>query len=97
MTTTVPVHQLPTSCHVCGQPASSTGRPACAHDWTNAEALAQADEHDRRTTVVYSSGATTLEAAYVAEHVPDAWLDAEVDAGRACGQHDRPLPCLECE
>lgn len=100
--TTTPTHQLPTSCHVCGAPAApATGRPTCSHDWTNAEALAEAREHDRRVIAaggpVYSSGARNAEAAYVAEHVPDAYLATEVAAGRACGQHDRPRPCLECE
>lgn len=72
-TNTIPVHQRPGSCHVCGAPASSdTGRPACSHDWTNAEALADAREHDRRVTVRYSSGATSPEAAYVAEYIPEA-------------------------
>lgn len=61
-TAAVPVHQRPSSCHVCGAEASAaTGRPTCSHDWTNAEALAQAREHDRRA-VVTSSGA---EAVYV--------------------------------
>lgn len=99
-TATVPVHKLPTSCHVCGTPVpkrEGATRPDCWHDLTNAEAMAAADEHDRRTTVVYSSGASTAEAAYVAEHVPDAYVAQEVAAGRACGQHDRPLPCLECQ
>lgn len=94
----LPVHQLPESCHVCGQHArTADGRPACAHDLTNAEADAAAREHDARTTVRYSSGATTPDAAYVAEHVPDAYVAAEVAAGRACGQHDRPRPCPECQ
>jgi len=25
-----------------------------------------------------------------------AWIAAEVAAGRACGDHERPLPCPEC-
>lgn len=63
----VPAHQLPTSCHVCGTVAGDTGRPTCSHDWTNAEALAEALEHDRRTVVTYSGGQHTAEAAYVDE------------------------------
>lgn len=59
---TVPVHQLPTSCHVCGAAAADTGRPACTHDWTNAEALAEATEHDRR---YLAAGGRTTEARYV--------------------------------
>lgn len=62
-----PVHLLPSSCHVCGAQEGITGRPACAHDWTNAEALADARAHDARTTVVYSSGETTPEGQFVAE------------------------------
>lgn len=62
---TVPVHQRPTSCHVCGSAAVGAGRPSCSHDYTNAEAFAQAAEHDRRTTVTYSSGARNAEANYV--------------------------------
>jgi hypothetical protein len=68
MNNTTPVHQLPTSCHVCGTPVpqrEGATRPDCWHDFTNAEALAQADAHDRRTTVTYSSGATTAEGHYV--------------------------------
>lgn len=26
----------------------------------------------------------------------ELWLAAEVEAGRACGLHDRPQPCQEC-
>lgn len=77
---TTTVHQLPTSCHVCGTPAARNltcsdcgrsgapchrARPSCTHDLTNAEADAAAREHDRRTTVVYPSGATTPEGAYI--------------------------------
>jgi hypothetical protein len=59
-------HLLPTSCHVCGTPTrEGATRPACAHDYTNAEASAAADEHDRRVRL-----ARTPEAAYVAEHRP---------------------------
>lgn len=64
----VPAHQRPDSCHVCGSAATaSTGRPACAHDWTNAEAYAEADARDRRTTVTYSGGQHTAEAVFVDE------------------------------
>lgn len=60
------VHQLPSSCHVCGSEAQpDTGRPRCGHYLTNAEADAAAREHDRRTTF-----GRTPEAAYVAEHRP---------------------------
>jgi uncharacterized Zn finger protein (UPF0148 family) len=63
---TLPVHQRPSSCYVCGTPAAeTTGRPSCAHDWTNAEALAEAREHDRQVRL-----ARTPEAAYVAQHRP---------------------------
>lgn len=79
--TTVPAHQLPTSCYVCGATAAHVDcvkgeacqswaariheeepsrRPACRHDWTNAEAFAAADEYDRRQVV-----ATSPEARYV--------------------------------
>jgi hypothetical protein len=26
----------------------------------------------------------------------EAWVATEVAAGRACGAHDRALPCIEC-
>lgn len=66
MNTTVPVHRRSTSCFVCGAPAdSATERPACPHDWTNAEALADALAHDLRSTVVYSSGATSPDTHFV--------------------------------
>lgn len=74
--TTVPVHQRPTSCFVCGAAADDTGRPPCSHDRTNAEAFAEADEHDRRVLAaggpVYSSGARTADAAFVAAYIPEA-------------------------
>lgn len=61
----LPVHQRPTSCHVCGRaPRDGEDRPACSHDWTNAEAFADADAHDARMVV------RSPEAAYVAEHRP---------------------------
>ena len=64
-TDTTPVHRRPSSCHVCGDGAKAeTGRPACAHDYTNAEADAQARAYDARATV------RNTEAAYVAEHRP---------------------------
>lgn len=63
-TAAIPVHQLPTSCHVCGTAAGATGRPSCAHNWTNAEALAEAREHDRR---YLAAGGRTAEARYVDE------------------------------
>lgn len=66
----VPVHLLPSSCYVCGAEEGITGRPACAHDWTNAEALAEATAHDARTTVTYSDGTTNPEAHYVASVRP---------------------------
>lgn len=65
-------HQLPTSCHVCGAPVpprEGATRPDCWHDLTNAEALAEARDHDRRMVAaggpVYPSGARSPEAAYV--------------------------------
>jgi len=65
----VPVHKRPSSCHVCGAPAvpdwERGSRPDCAHDWTNAEAEAEANAHDARVRPVYPSGATSAEAAYV--------------------------------
>lgn len=30
------------------------------------------------------------------DYSDSAWIAAEVAAGRACGSHDRPLPCVEC-
>jgi hypothetical protein len=64
-TVDVPVHQRPTSCHVCGSAPRAEGeRPACSHDWTNAEAFAEARAHDARTVV------RSQEAAYVAEYRP---------------------------
>lgn len=65
-TATVPTHKLPSSCHVCGTPTrEGADRPACSHNFTNAEAFAAANEHDRRVRL-----ARTPEAAYVAEHRP---------------------------
>ena len=55
---TTTTHHLPSSCHVCGTPVPNregATRPDCWHDLTNAEAFAAADEHDRRTSVVYPS------------------------------------------
>lgn len=61
-----PVHQRPTSCHVCGTaPRLGATRPDCSHDLTNAEAFAAADEHDRQVRL-----ARTPEAAYVDQHRP---------------------------
>lgn len=59
-------HLLPTSCHVCGAVAADTGRPACGHDLTNAEADAAAAAHDARSTFTYSTGQRTVEGQYVA-------------------------------
>lgn len=81
--TEIPVHQLPTSCHVCGRPeadhepritrsgsATGLGHPF----WSNADADAAAAEHDRRMIAaggpLYSSGARTAEAHYVATERP---------------------------
>lgn len=77
--TDTPIHLLPTSCHVCGTPVpkrEGASRPDCWHDLTNAEALATAREHDRQVIAaggpVYSSGARSAEAAYVAAYIPEA-------------------------
>lgn len=35
-------------------------------------------------------------AEHVAQVKADRELAADVAAGRVCGQHDRPRPCLEC-
>lgn len=62
---TTPMHRRPSSCHVCGDGAEpDTGRPGCAHDYTNADADTMAREYDARTTV------RNTEAAYVAQHRP---------------------------
>lgn len=67
----VPVHRLPSSCHVCGAAAAvDTGRPPCEHDWTNAESSAWAEAYDARTTVRYSDGTTNPDAHYVASVRP---------------------------
>lgn len=78
-TTNTPTHLLPTSCHVCGTPVpkrEGATRPDCWHDLTNAEALAEAGEHDRRVRAaggpIYSSGARNPESAYVVEFIPEA-------------------------
>lgn len=81
-TNTVPVHQRPDSCHVCGRPEAEHAHPSgdtrrgygqIGHTfWSNADAMAEAREHDRRTTFVYSNGATTPEAAFVEAYVPEA-------------------------
>lgn len=72
--TTTPTHLLPTSCYVCGTPApEGATRPDCRHNYTNAEARAEAREHDRRVIAaggpVYSTGARSAEAAFV-----DEWI-----------------------
>lgn len=65
--TAVPAHQRPENCHVCGGPEHDD----TAHRfWSNADAMAEAAEHDRRTTVRYSNGEATPEGAYVAENRP---------------------------
>lgn len=80
----LPAHQRPENCHVCGRSESehaSTQQQLerrgygsiTGHTfWSNADALTEAREHDRRTTVRYSNGATNAEAAFVAEYVPEA-------------------------
>jgi hypothetical protein len=58
----------PTRCFVCGG-AKHADTPA--HDyWSEADAMAEARAHDARTTVRYSDGSTTAEAAYVNQHRP---------------------------
>jgi hypothetical protein len=71
--TSLPVHMRPESCHVCGGSEASharTDRPgsgALHTFWSNADALAEAREHDRRTVVTYSGGQHSAEAVYVDE------------------------------
>ena len=47
------------------------------------EALLRREEHLTRLAVLR-------------EESTAAWIAAEVAAGRACGDHERPLPCPEC-
>lgn len=67
-----PSHLLPENCFVCGYPKAdhepgSVWHTITGHEfWSNADALAEATERDRRSTFRYSSGATTPEANYVA-------------------------------
>lgn len=52
-----PPHKRPTSCHVCGRPPlKGQQRPACGHDYTNAEARAEAAAYDARV-VTYDPAA----------------------------------------
>ena len=64
-------HLTPENCYVCGGEDHADTTASGGHKfWSNAEAQAEFREQDRRTKVRYSSGATTPEAAYVAEHRP---------------------------
>lgn len=69
--TTTPPHLRTDHCFVCGQSKHVDGTSRGGHRfWSNADAQSEARATDRRTTVSYSSGATTPEAAYVAQHRP---------------------------
>lgn len=60
-------HLAPDHCFICG------GEEHADTDhkfWSNAAALAEARENDRRRSVRYPGGQTTPAAAYVAEHRP---------------------------
>lgn len=66
---TTPVHQLPTSCHVCG--SAEPHPPTPLHRFTtNAEVAAEAAAYDARVTHRYPDGTTNAAAHYVAEHRP---------------------------
>lgn len=66
MSATLAIHQLPTSCYVCGgAPRPGETRPSCEHNFTNAEAIAEADAIDARTPY-----AGVAEARYVRTHRP---------------------------
>jgi len=70
-TATVPVHKRPTSCYVCGAaPRDGESRPPCHHNFTNAEARAEAAQMDRFHRVLYPNGQRTPEGAYVEDHRP---------------------------
>jgi len=60
-------HLAPQNCFVCGAaPHADTDHTF----WSNAAALAEAREQDRRSTHRYPAGETSPAAAYVAEHRP---------------------------
>ncbi|BBX30531.1 hypothetical protein B7435_30195 [Mycolicibacterium peregrinum] len=62
-----PAHLAPQNCFVCGGAAHAD----TDHTFrSNAAALAEAREHDRRTVHHYPGGQTSSAAAYVAEHRP---------------------------
>lgn len=62
--TETPAHLLPTSCFICG---GTEDRHGTGHTfWSNADALAEARDHDRRATFTYSTGETTVEGQHVA-------------------------------
>lgn len=81
-TSTIPQQQRPESCHVCGHPEDvhqhrsgddRRGYGQLGHTfWSNADAMAEARAHDRRTTVVYPDGTTSPEAHAVATFAPEA-------------------------
>lgn len=70
--TNTPMHLLPTSCYICGAREGESHEKAGHNYWSNEDASAAARQHDLRTVsgVMYASGVTTPEAAYVAEHRP---------------------------
>lgn len=51
--------------------------------------------HATHLTALQARGLITLDGAGVPDLVDE--VAALVALGRACGQHDRPLPCPECE
>lgn len=70
-----PMHKRPESCFVCGWPEADHKPDSVwavkGHTfWSNADALAEARAADARTTVRYSTGATSPEAQYVETYRP---------------------------
>lgn len=66
-----PAHLRPEACFVCGYGKMSHGKAGQHEFWSNAEARAAAAAEDaKRQPPVYSSGARTAEASYVAQHRP---------------------------
>ena len=64
-------HLAEDRCFVCGDTEHSDQTAQGGHRfWSNADAAAEARDADRRTRVRYSTGETTPEAAYVAQHRP---------------------------